>query len=316
MTFESVSFESRFFTLYSVADGVLAAVARRDDGGDFANAGLVDLGESVLAFDSFFLPQSAADLVKAARQVFRKPVSYLVNSHFHSDHVTGNYQFPQGTKIISTLRTRALLVENEGRFSQIPESTARAIIDLEKQVERTIDPRDRQYFNSRLAMYQLLARTAPEIEARHPEMTFDDHLTIYGEARSVELMTFGGGHTDSDGFMLVPDAGILFAGDLALVETHPFMLDGHPAAWRDILTRMKKLDFTVLVPGHGPVGGKTDIDEMSGYFDALDEAAQAVVAEGGYTRSTVLTIPDQYSEWGGRAFEPNVKFLVEKLSQT
>jgi cyclase len=126
---------------------------------------------------------------------------------------------------------------------------------------------------------------APGIEQRLPDDTFEERRDL-GRCR---LLTYGGGHTESDAFLLLPDERILFAADLVVVRSHAWVGDGDLGAWRGILHRMRRLDFDVLAPGHGPVGGRDDIDAMDAYLGDLLEAAR----EQGVEAPT----PERYRDW-------------------
>jgi len=93
------------YRLLEVADGVHAAIDV-PGGGAAGNAAIVDLGGSTLVFDTGMTPQAGAELRRAAEEV--APVSVVVNSHWHADHIRGNQAFP-GTEIVATTRTKELI---------------------------------------------------------------------------------------------------------------------------------------------------------------------------------------------------------------
>ena len=78
------------YRLEEIADDVVAAIARADRGGR-ANAGIVRLGDRTLVFDTGMTPQAGAELREAAERL--GPIGWVVNSHFHGDHVRGNQAF-------------------------------------------------------------------------------------------------------------------------------------------------------------------------------------------------------------------------------
>jgi cyclase len=125
----------------------------------------------------------------------------------------------------------------------------------------------------------------PALEQRLPDEVFEGSRVFSGSARAAELLTYGGGHTESDAFLLVPDLRVLFAGDLVLVQSHAWVGDGELPEWLRILDRIEALEFDVLVPGHGPVGGRGDVGAMRAYLeDVLAAAPDAAV-------------PERYSGW-------------------
>ena len=96
--------ESAHFSLQPLAEGIYAAIAT-EQGAGFSNAGLIDLGDRMLVFDSFENPKAAEDLVQAAVHLFQhKPMTVLI-SHWHPDH-WGGLQVFAGCPILATSITR------------------------------------------------------------------------------------------------------------------------------------------------------------------------------------------------------------------
>jgi len=93
--------DSKHFRLQQLAEGVYAAI-HREGGGAIGNAGIVDLGDRTLVYDTFIAPQPAEDLRAAAEALTGRPVDTVINSHWHSDHMWGNQVFGQDTDILST----------------------------------------------------------------------------------------------------------------------------------------------------------------------------------------------------------------------
>ena len=104
---------SKHFRLEQLADDVYAAI-HIDGGAAIGNAGIVDLGNRTLVFDTFFTPQAAHDLRAAAESLTGRAVDAVINSHYHSDHIWGNQAFSQHTDIISTVETRRLIIATQG----------------------------------------------------------------------------------------------------------------------------------------------------------------------------------------------------------
>src|SRR4051812_865907 len=95
--------ETEYFTLHTLCDGVYAVIAKPGQGA-WSNAGIVDLGDELLVFDSLSTPSAGEELRKQAEKITGKKVKYLINSHYHGDHVFGNQAFID-TTIISTSLT-------------------------------------------------------------------------------------------------------------------------------------------------------------------------------------------------------------------
>jgi glyoxylase-like metal-dependent hydrolase (beta-lactamase superfamily II) len=87
-------------------------------------------------------------------------------------------------------------------------------------------------------------------------------------------VTYGGGHTESDAVVLVPDAGVLVTGDLIVVGMQPWSGHGDPSSWAAILDRLLELDWDTCVPGHGPVSGREVVEPLRDYQLALADAVR------------------------------------------
>jgi cyclase len=104
-----------------------------------------------------------------------------------------------------------------------------------------------------------------------PSVTFDDRMTVHLEDRAVELMHFGPAHTMGDVAAYVPDARVLFAGDLLFYTDTPVEWQGSLTGWMSALDKMAAMDPAVVVPGHGPLCGKEGLLELREYFALVRE---------------------------------------------
>ncbi len=234
---------STHFALDRVGESVWAAVAT-PGGGALGNAGIVNLGSEALIFDTTLTPAAARDLRAAAEDLCIGPVRWVVNSHWHGDHVRGNASMPAEATIVSTARTRELIAT-----TGIEELASRKanVAALAEQASRL----RAEGKHADAAQLELFVAELPSLEQRLPDETFEEHRSF----DHAELLTFGGGHTDSDAVLWLGGEGVLFTADLVVAGTHPWVGVGHPETWLGILDRLDELGATTIVPGHGPVSG-------------------------------------------------------------
>jgi glyoxylase-like metal-dependent hydrolase (beta-lactamase superfamily II) len=199
--------QSEHFTFHELIEGVWAAIVK-PYGLAMSNSGIVDLGDRTLVFDTTISPASAADLRTAAESLTGRQVEYVLNSHWHRDHVFGNAMFAPETEIYATARTREIMVER----------TPTEIVDLKKhwpkQLEKWAesawmanDEAQRLDFEDGVRFAQAIIDTFLQLKLRLPDHTFTDRLEFKGTKRTVEFVTFGGGHTDSDALLHCPTSG-------------------------------------------------------------------------------------------------------------
>jgi cyclase len=265
--------------LEQVADGVWAVIAKPDRGA-VGNAAILDLRDETLVVDTHLAPAAARELRAAAEELTGRPVTRVLDTHCHSDHVHGNGEFADAS-ILATTRTRELMATlGAERLAGQKQSFE---LELPDELERLRAGGDEEGAR-RLEEY---ARDLAVLELRLPDETFDRERDL-GRARAI---TLGGGHTESDAFVLVPDAGVLVAGDLVFAGLQPWAGMGDPASWAAILEQLLELDWERCIPGHGPVSGREVVEPLRDYLLELDRA----VTEGGEEPP----LPDRFAGWGG-----------------
>ena len=125
----------------------------------------------------------------------------------------------------------------------------------------------------------------------------------------------GKGHTPSDLVLYLPDDKVLFAGDLVFSMNHPWVADGSIRGWETALEELRALDATVIVPGHGPIGGKQTIVIMENYLSDLNRAAREMNEAGlGEQDASMQPIPEEYNDWLlGKFYPSNLRFVLKQL---
>jgi glyoxylase-like metal-dependent hydrolase (beta-lactamase superfamily II) len=290
--------QSRYFTLERLADGAYAAIATAGQGA-MGNAGIVDLGDSTLVFDTMLSLAAARDLRSAAEQFTGQRVRYVVNSHHHIDHTQGNQIFDDAT-IIGTPRVADHITEATDPLLELMREQGMAL-DAQARAEAAAvsDPAIRQDMLEQDDDFLALLKEAHEARSRLPDVRFESRLTLHGATRHVELITWGGGHTPSDVVLYLPQARVLYSGDLISHETHPSISTGDPFEWLRILGEMEQLDFETLAPGHGPVTNRPAIAAERSYLETVLELARAALAEDKSADEAAATpIPSAYLDWG------------------
>ena len=312
--------KSKHFKLEQLADGVYGAIAS-PSGQAFSNGGIVDLGDQTLVFDAFETPAAAADLRSAAEQLTGHPVSYLIISHCHADHWGGNQVFAPETAIITTHTIREEMPEAIGWMIELKENPSEleeAIKETREGLETEEDEHKRTSLKASIARMTGWQEILPGFELRYPEQTFSGKLVFHGAQRRAELVEVAPGHTASDSYLLLPDDRIVFMGDLGFLQSQPFMVYCDPQAWVSELERMETLDVETYVPGHGPLGTKTDLALQREFITQLEEMVGQAVSDGLTVEETLdKTLPAPFEDWiraSSARWEANVRSSHERLS--
>lgn len=274
------------FEIHPVAEGVYAAIAKPHRP-ENSNSMFVVLDDGVLVVDAASTPSSARALIEEIRKLTPKPVRYVVNTHFHWDHFWGNQAFLDafpGVQIISTESAR-LDMERMGLGwpyrdrlvrSELPEAFERWKAQLAKET----DPQRQQLTRDRLDQWGKASGELRTMTTALPDLTFDERLILPSPTQPVEILAPGRGHTGGDAVVYLPRRKVLATGDLIAGDT-PFIADVSPYDWIHTLDAVEKLDFEIMVPGHGGVTrSKDSLRLWRDYFRELTALTEDAVAAG------------------------------------
>lgn len=213
------------------------------------NIGVVMGEDGVLVVDTRISHRQADEILADLRTLTPLPVRAVVNTHGHNDHAFGNHRF-RPAPIWGHARC-ATMISETGR-DQLARVSA-AIPELAPELaEVVLDP---------------------------PDRTFDgDAATLEFDAggRAIELRHLGRGHTDNDVVVIVPDADVLFAGDLIEAGAPPYFEDGYPMDWPATVERLVELVTGIAIPGHGDPGDRGFVVRSMVEIRAIAELASLV----------------------------------------
>jgi cyclase len=311
---------SEHFDLIEVAAGAYAAIGT-EGGGAYSNAGIVDLGDQTLIFDTFQTVRAAQDLRAAAEQLTGRRATAVIISHAHGDHWMGNQVFADHAPIIATEEIRgqmSALAENIKQLQEDPSEMETMVQQNEVQLQTETDEDRRASLMALNTRWRHTLEMLPTLELWLPNQTFDGKFVFHGTQRTAELLTMGKGHTSSDCYLVLPEERVAFVGDLAFFQCQPYMGDCDPEAWKAQLEDMERSDVETFVPGHGPVGTKADIALEREYITALEDVVSRIVARGGTVEDALQQpLPDPFGAWisaGRDLFETNVRSSYRRLS--
>jgi glyoxylase-like metal-dependent hydrolase (beta-lactamase superfamily II) len=279
------------FVLKELGPGVYAAI----DGPEHkagSNAGFVIGDNGVLVVDSFFNVDAARALVGEIRRLTPKPIRYVVNTHYHADHTGGD----------QALRD------------------AGAIIVAHRNVRGWLRSYNVSLFGDRIT---------PELKSLIallplPDLVTDKDLTIWLGSRKVVVRTVLG-HTGGDLTVFVPDAKVLFTGDMLWRKVAPNLIDGSVKEWSatdEEFTRAPDAARIRFVPGHGDVADVEDVRDFRAYLADLQrlvgEARKAGLKGDAMTTAVIPRLRALHPDWtiSDRAAANEVRYMDEELAGT
>ncbi len=306
------------FQIVKVADGVYAAIAK-SGGLASGNAGFVIGSDGVLVFDTFFTPAAIEELIAEIQTLTKLPIKYAVNSHYHLDHTGGNQVLlARGVPIIAHDNVMIWQTTKNKKFLPSPEDLAKRKADNEKMLAAIPDDQADKRLPFQRTIRRLDAMT--QIKLTNPTKTFKSGtMTLDLGKRTVILATLPG-HTGGDVFAYVPDANVVFTGDLGWSKTLPNLVDATVNDWIPTLDSMlKQYPTAKYVPGHGGVAQADDIKDFRDYLSDLRTRVKQGIADGMSVDEAKkqLTLPEKYKPLAFQNFVgPNVEDMYKELKGT
>jgi len=226
--------------------------------------------DDVLVVDSHISPESARALLREIKTVTDKPVRFLVNTHFHFDHANGNQVFTAPVDIIGHEFTRKKLLGDvlaKGTiFSESLAGLPNQIDQLKQRAAAEQDAAAKARLEQQVRVQQAYAEQVKEVKPTPPNVTLNDHLTFFRGDREIRMIHLGRAHTGGDVVVFLPRERVVCTGDM-LVAGISNLSDGYVNEWPETVEKLRALDFTDVVPGHGdPWKGKEKIDHWQAYL--------------------------------------------------
>ncbi len=278
------------FDIIKVADGVYAAIGKP---GVYSNGAFLVNKDDVVVVDTHLRPSWARDLIAEIRKITDKPVRYVVDTHWHPDHVQGNQAYVSAfgptVEYLTQHNTREDIVSKavpavKAQLTKdVPESIERAekALAAGKDAQGTaLTAEARAQMERDLAFGRSYLEELKQIQITLPTLTFDRSLILHKPDRSIHIYYFGKGHTRGDVVVYLPKEQVLITGDL-LTNGIPFMRDAYPIEWIGTLESLLKLDWGQAIPGHGGVQqGKGQLEKLIAYMKEMVAAVKDAVAQG------------------------------------
>ena len=201
-----------------LGEGLYAYTAEGDP-----NTGVIIGDDGVMIIDAQATPAMAQDVIAKIRSVTDKPIRYVLLSHYHAVRVLGASAYTDAYGILASDETRKLIVE-----------------------------RGEQDMHSEIGRFPRLFQGKETIPGlTWPTQTFTGEISIWLGKREVRISQPGRGHTAGDTIAWVPDAGVMFSGDLVEYKSACYCGDAHYQDWPGTIKKLAKYDPVALVPGRG-----------------------------------------------------------------
>ena len=266
-----------------------------------SNAMLVLSDEDALVVDSHVTPAAARALLASIAEVTDKPVTHLVNTHYHFDHAHGNQVFPEDVSIVGHEFTREMLMSDvleQGTFKNFSNWIPDQIAEMKSNADAMNDGNEKEELMEQIAIQEAHYVALGETEPTPPNVTLTSRMTIHrtweGQDRPIEVLHLGRGHTGGDVVVLLPNERVVFTGDLVLAGG-AYIGDAYVDEWLDTLDRFEDLEFDLILPGHGPAfSDMSQVEALRQFLSDFWNQAVAARDQGLSAAEAISTI-----EWQG-----------------
>ena len=292
----AVSVNTRDLQIRQLAPGVYT-IRHPDPTEDFPDGNTtVVVGErDVLVVDTCYLPSSADADIARIRTWTDKPVRWVVNTHWHNDHVGGTQCYRlawPGAQVVAhdeTLRMMDARVRSYVRRYVAPDSPFARQRDALRRMAQTgldekgasVDATARRAAAVSLAQQERAVAEFRSIVIEPASVTFETAMRIDLGGRIVELKHLGRGNTGGDVVAWLPAERILIAGDL-VDHPVPYAFGGYPSDWIGTLERLAALAPALVVPGHGePLVGTGYVERVIGLLRNVQRQVNDLLEQNG-----------------------------------
>jgi cyclase len=190
------------------------------------------------------------------------PIALVVNTHPDVDHWWGNSELP-GAEILASARAAQAMREE---LSPARMAALRRVSALSGRIPGRAG-RAGRYVATMLAPFAL-----DQVTPRFPDRTFIGRRVEVVGGREIELIDYGAAHTASDTVVFVPDARVVYTGDLLFAGVTPVMWHGPVAGWLAALDAITALEADVFVAGHGTISTRAQLRALHDYWSWLADA--------------------------------------------
>jgi glyoxylase-like metal-dependent hydrolase (beta-lactamase superfamily II) len=280
------------FELEQIADDVYATVVREGiSPSQYAASLIVIRTDHVLVVDTRHNGPAASDLLATISELTALPVRYVVNTHWHGDHVQGNAAVRASYRDVqiiggvttdtdmATIGRERLDDEISGLEGRI-DAARQWLIDGVRTDGTQLTEEEIGSLPGLIDVAEGRLTILRDIELIAPDVMVSDRLLLTDAEPAIEIIRVGPAHTRGDVVVRLPDRGILAIGDL-IEDGFPWFGDGYPAGWAEAMDLIEGIPGEMILGAHGPVlRDRKMFDAQRSFVRAIADAARAAAEQG------------------------------------
>jgi cyclase len=312
---QSASAPAQLFDIEKVADGVYCAIARAQALIN-SNAAIFVNSQDVLVMDSHSKPSAAAALIAQIRkEVTTLPVRFVVNSHFHWDHVQGNSAYRAGSAkvdFVASQPTKELMAkEARNRLKESMDGVPAQIDALKARLSKAAAAAERAFCQEQIRQMEAYLAEMKSASIELPTIVFVKSHVIKDRAHDLHIEFHGRAHTAGDVIVFCPQKRVAATGDM-IHGFLPYAGDAFPKSWPKTIDSVASRAFDKILPGHGPVHQTRDrMTHMRNYIEEIT----ARVEDGRRAGKTVEELKKTITVASLKSLQADgyAKFLADNL---
>lgn len=278
--------------------------------------------KGVVVVDAGSTPDNGKKIISAIKTVTNKPITHLILTHMHGDHIYGVSSFPKEVKIIAHVNLEKNNTElNEKKITNYKEKILpEYLLNLKAQLDSINDKESSKYeelmntYNSNVDYFENIKN----IQFRKPDITFEDYYLFKLADERIVLEYPGPTHTNDNILVKFSNHNVIHTGDLVFNGCFPYLIIEHGVDvynWVKTLDDLYKENIITVTPGHGEIGRKIALKDQADYFRNLSHQIEAL-KNAGYNLEEIkqkINIHDFELKGNEDQFPVNIEVIYSEL---
>ncbi len=303
----------REYDLKKLAEGVYSFTWKEPLQNPIENNSLFIINDTdVVVVDACWWPSVAELMIRELKKLTNKPVRYVVNTHWHNDHLSGNFVYKKywpEVEFIAHYNTRIdyeeqIINKAESilqRYKDEPAEYVKWLKEGKDSSGKPLDPERRKRVQEVVDFYAETMAEFLKVKFVLPDHLISDSLILYKGQRIIKILWLGKGNTKGDLVVYLPNEKIVATGDL-VVSPIPFGFGSYYKEWAQVLDKLEALDASIYMPGHGHLlYGKGYVQQIKEMLTGLVVEVEKAVKDGLSLEETKskITLADWKKKFAG-----------------
>ena len=257
--------QNKNFEVQKIADGVYAVIRREPPSLWFNPNTVFIVGKrDVTVVDANISSRHTREVLAELRKITAKPVRYVVNTHWHEDHIIGNRVYREAFPEVKFIGHKSTLedlptvgaanrkgsVENGKGFVGLLKNLIGKGENLAKQ---KLTEEERAGYESDIDLVESYLAESADFQIILPDITVENRLELDDGDRPIEIIYLGRAHTGADLVVHLPKEKIVASGDLIVAPVPLVGSTSYPLEYGATLENLLRLKAKIIIPGHGDV---------------------------------------------------------------